>query len=104
VLRMGDARRTAARPGVRIAGGTLVYDGLRTWMGYRVAYDPTLPWLLAAALLAALSLGWHYRSASSFRPSGRCRPAQGARLRERSMPDAMLLWPALALLRPVWWR
>jgi len=29
-------------------------------MGYRVAYDPTLPWLLAAALLSALSLGWHY--------------------------------------------
>ena len=29
-------------------------------MGYRVSYDPTLPWLLAAALLAALSLAWHY--------------------------------------------
>ncbi|OYU68100.1 MAG: hypothetical protein CFE45_43430, partial [Burkholderiales bacterium PBB5] len=37
-----------------------VYEGLRTWMGYRVAFDPTLPWLLASALLAALALGVHY--------------------------------------------
>ena len=39
--------------------GRLVYDGLRTWMGYRVAYDPSLPWLLAAALLATLALALH---------------------------------------------
>ena len=61
VLRLGEQRfELAPGEGAAIAGGTIVYDGLRTWMGYRVAYDPTLPWLLAAALLAALSLGWHY--------------------------------------------
>ena len=61
VLRM-DPMRTELRPGqsVQIEGGTLTYVGLRSWMGYRVSYDPTLPWLLAAALLAALSLAWHY--------------------------------------------
>ncbi len=61
VVRHGD-RRVELVPGAQMTldGGTLVYEGLRTWMGYRVAYDPTLPWLLAAALLAALSLGWHY--------------------------------------------
>lgn len=61
VLRLGELRAELA-PGERIdiGGGTLVYEGLRTWMGYRVSYDPTLPWLLAAALLAALSLAWHY--------------------------------------------
>jgi hypothetical protein len=61
VLRIGDARHELA-PGqaLRIDGGTLVYEGLRTWMGYRVSHDPTLPWLLAAALIAALSLALHY--------------------------------------------
>jgi cytochrome c biogenesis protein len=61
VVRIGEMRTTLA-PGERVAidGGALVYEGLATWMGYRVAYDPTLPWLLAASLLAALSLAWHY--------------------------------------------
>ncbi|MDH5330156.1 MAG: cytochrome c biogenesis protein ResB [Aquincola sp.] len=66
VLRLGEAR-IELQPGQAwpLANGTLVYEGLRTWMGYRVSHDPALPWLLAAALLAALSLAWHY--ASSFR-------------------------------------
>ena len=41
----GIPTRTVLRP-----GGTLVYEGLHSWMGYRVHHDPTLPWLLAAAL------------------------------------------------------
>ena len=61
VLRVGEQRAELA-PGERVdmAGGTLVYEELSTWMGYRVSYDATLPWLLAASLLAALSLAWHY--------------------------------------------
>jgi cytochrome c biogenesis protein len=61
VLRLGDARHELA-PGQSwaIAGGALHYEGLRTWMGYRVSHDPTLPWLLAASLVAALALAWHY--------------------------------------------
>lgn len=61
VLRVGEARHELA-PGarVRLDGGTLVYERLATWMGYRVAHDPTLPWLLAAALLAAAGFGVHY--------------------------------------------
>ena len=57
-----DSQRAVLAPGEAMAlpGGRLVYEGLRTWMGYRVAYDPTLPWLLAAALLSALALGVHY--------------------------------------------
>jgi len=63
VVRVGEQRAELA-PGERVAlpGGTLAYAELRTWMGYRVAYDPTLPWLLAASLLAALSLAAHYVS------------------------------------------
>ncbi len=61
VLRM-DPLRHELSPGqsVRLEGGTLTYLGLATWMGYRVTYDPTLAWMLAAALLAALALGAHY--------------------------------------------
>ncbi len=61
VVRMGELRAELV-PGQSLAlgGGTLVFEELRTWMGYRVAYDPTLPWLLVAALLSALALGLHY--------------------------------------------
>lgn len=61
VVRIGTQRAELA-PGqaMTVPGGQLVYEELRTWMGYRVAYDPTLPWLLVAALLAALALGLHY--------------------------------------------
>jgi cytochrome c biogenesis protein len=57
-----DGARGELDPGQawHVAGGTLVYDGLRTWMGYRVSYDPTPPWLLAAALTAAAALACHY--------------------------------------------
>lgn len=69
VLRIGTQRAELA-PGERIEleGGALVYDELRTWMGYRVSYDATLPWLLAAALLAAFSLMWHYTHRFFFAP------------------------------------
>jgi cytochrome c biogenesis protein len=61
VMWMGD-RRAELKPGMGLdlPGGRLVYEGLRTWMGYRISYDPTLPWLLACALLAVWSLAWHY--------------------------------------------
>lgn len=64
------AQAHALRPGdeARIAGGTLHYVGLRTWMGYTVAYDRTLPWMLASALLAATSLTWHFAGRWKRRP------------------------------------
>ena len=57
-----DGRRAELRPGdaVTLPGGTLRYEALSTWMGYRITGDPTLPWLLGAALLAAVSLAGHY--------------------------------------------
>ncbi|MCU0923194.1 MAG: hypothetical protein MUF16_23210, partial [Burkholderiaceae bacterium] len=61
VVRSGEMRHEM-QPGehLTLASGVLRYDGLRTWMGYRVYADWTLPWLLAASLLAALALGLHY--------------------------------------------
>ena len=60
-VRAGDAE-AELRPGesVSIAGGELRYIGLRTWMGYKVAYDPVVSWLLAAALVAVIALVAHY--------------------------------------------
>jgi hypothetical protein len=57
-----DEQRAELKPGQSMAlpGGRLSYEGLRTWMGYRISYDPTLPWLLACALLAVWALAWHY--------------------------------------------
>jgi cytochrome c biogenesis protein len=61
VVRAGE-RRQELKPGeaMRLTEGVLVYDGLRSWMGYSVFYDFTLPWLLAAGVLAVLSLALHF--------------------------------------------
>jgi cytochrome c biogenesis protein len=69
VVRLGD-RRWEMRPGerLRLTGGTLEYRGLRTWMGYTVFYDWTLPWLFAACALAAGSLAWHFWRKFASRP------------------------------------
>jgi cytochrome c biogenesis protein len=61
VVRLGE-QRAELLPGmsVELPGGRLVYEGLRSWMGYRITYDPTLPWLLACALFAVWAMAWHY--------------------------------------------
>jgi cytochrome c biogenesis protein len=57
VVVVGSARRVLeAGEGVVLEEGVLVYEGLTAWMGYKVFYDPTLPWMAAAALLAVASL------------------------------------------------
>jgi cytochrome c biogenesis protein ResB len=63
-------RIQALRPGasVELAGGQLRYEGLTTWMGYVVYSDWTLPWLAAAATLAATALGWHFWRRFAARP------------------------------------
>lgn len=69
VVRIGETRREM-RPGdsIDLADGTLSFDGLRSWMGYRVFYDWTLPWLLAACAVAVLSLGGHFWQKFSTKP------------------------------------
>ncbi len=49
------------KPGqtVSVQGGNIRFEGVRGWMGYRIFYDPTLPWLLASALVAVGALAWH---------------------------------------------
>lgn len=43
-----------------IEGGTLRFDELRGWMGYRIFFDPTLPWMLAAAMVAVFGLALQF--------------------------------------------
>jgi len=61
VLRRGD-KRYEMQPGERLelGDGTLAYRGLSTWMGYRVFYDWTIPWMLAACAVALTSMGLHF--------------------------------------------
>lgn len=56
----GEAKKM--RPGDRLElpEGTLVYRELRTWMGYSIYNDWTMPWLIASCLLAAGSAGWYF--------------------------------------------
>lgn len=69
VVRHRDAR-WELQPGERVElpGGVLEYRELRTWMGYQVYYDWTVPWLLAASLVAVLSLAWYFWRKYAARP------------------------------------
>lgn len=69
VIREGGQRHEL-RPGQSLdfADGRLTYKALRTWMGFAVFYDWTLPWLFAAGLVAVLGLGWHYWRKFAERP------------------------------------
>lgn len=44
----------------RLAHGSLRYDELRAWMGYKVFYDPTLKWLFWVAVSGVLGMAWHF--------------------------------------------
>lgn len=69
VVRHG-ANRHELQPGERVkfSGGVLLYEGLSTWMGYTVFYDWTIGWLLAASIVAVLSLAWHFWKKFAARP------------------------------------
>jgi len=70
VLRVGELRQEL-RPGdvVALDGGKLAYVGMGSWMGYRVIYDPTKPWLVATTLVAVGSLLAFYARLLRRRPS-----------------------------------
>jgi cytochrome c biogenesis protein ResB len=57
-----SSERKELKPGdsVKIPGGTLRYERLSTWMGYKIFYDPTLHWLFATAIIGILGLFAHF--------------------------------------------
>lgn len=60
------AIRYELRPGqsVPVAGGTVTYMELRSWMGYKISYNPFAPWMLAAIVIGALCLAQFYLARS----------------------------------------
>ena len=50
-LRAGEAQQ--------LAGGLVRYEGLRSWMGYTISYNPLMPWMLATIFIGVLCLAWH---------------------------------------------
>ena len=61
-LNQGDGVRSELRVGetVPVRGGFVRLEDLAMWMGYRVFYEPTLPWLFATSLLAVAALAWWF--------------------------------------------
>ena len=55
-------QRTGLRPGeaMSLNGGRLRFERVSMWMGYRVTYDPTLPWLFSLAVLAVVFMAAHF--------------------------------------------
>jgi len=56
-----EGRRLELKLGqsLRLQGGNLEFAELRAWMGYKIYFDPTLPYLLLVAVIGLLGLGWH---------------------------------------------
>jgi cytochrome c biogenesis protein len=56
----GQAEKTLrAGQSIKVTGGEVTIVDLRLWMGYRIDYNPLLPWLLAAAFLSLGALALH---------------------------------------------
>ena len=62
LARVADGDAIALEPGavLPLTGGVVRFDGLRLWMGYRIDYNPILPWLFSAALVGVAGLAWHF--------------------------------------------
>ncbi len=46
---------------ISVIDGELRLVDVRMWMGYRIFYDPTLPWLFVTAVTGVLGFAWHLR-------------------------------------------
>ena len=53
-------RQLVSGESILLNGGRLRFDGVRVWMGYRIDYDGWLPAMFVTALLAVVSIGWHF--------------------------------------------
>ena len=57
-----ENERFEMHPGekVRLAEGRLQYEGVRQWMGYKVSYDWTRPWMIASCLMAIIAMMFYF--------------------------------------------
>ena len=75
-LDQGDGARSELSGGeiLRVPGGFVRLEKLGMWMGYRVFYEPTLPWLFTTALLALAALTWWFWIRFARSPGSGVRP------------------------------
>lgn len=68
LIRSGDERKTLM-PGesINLNGARLTYEGVNSWMSYRIIYEPMKMWIMVTLLVAILSLIWFY-SRRIFKP------------------------------------
>lgn len=61
IIRVNETRHSLS-PGQQLvtSDGVLTYQGLRSWMGYKVHYDPTKPWLFASLFIAIGAMAWFF--------------------------------------------
>jgi cytochrome c biogenesis protein len=55
-------RGLQAGESIQLRDGILTIEDLRVWMGYRIDFDPLLPWILAAAFAALIALAIHFQT------------------------------------------
>ena len=61
VLRIGASRHLLRKgESIDLGAGRLTYERLLTWMGYRIVYDPTIPWIIGTIGVGIASLIWYY--------------------------------------------
>ncbi|MBF0142290.1 MAG: cytochrome c biogenesis protein ResB [Magnetococcales bacterium] len=74
-----------------LPGGVLRFEELGKWMGYKVFYDPTMPWLLAASLVTVAGLFWQlsyrFRGIPWDRDEPPVVPANPTAVKQRIDPD-----------------
>ena len=56
----GQRKRLQPGESMSFSGGTLRFERVSMWMGYRVSFDPTLPWLFSLAVLAVVFMSAHF--------------------------------------------
>ena len=80
----GERAEKTVAPGQSLAveGGEITILDLRLWMGYRVDYNPLLPWLLMAAFLSLGAMAVHmaqkFRAPRAADPGPACGREQAA--------------------------
>jgi cytochrome c biogenesis protein len=62
VITLPDGARHEIEPGeyIELENGTLEFEAISMWMGYKIFYDPFLAWFLAASLVGVAGIAWHY--------------------------------------------
>jgi len=63
ILRAGSGGELRLAPGDHVAlrGGVMGIESVSLWMGYRIDYNPLLPWTLAAAMMALIALAMYFQ-------------------------------------------